>query len=61
MVLKKDKTGYYGHKGHWLLLSRSTRKGRRRVLRIYGKTKPSKQKVLKDERRIQMFKHMKRR
>lgn len=55
MVLVKDKTGKYGHKGKWLLLS----KNKSRVLRIFGKKKPSKEKVRKVERRIQYFKHKK--
>jgi len=57
MVLKKDITGYYNHKGKWLLISRHAdkRTGRRRVLRIYGK-KPSKKQVRIDERIIDYYK-----
>jgi hypothetical protein len=57
MVLKKDTTDYYGHKGKWLLISRHAdkRTGRRRVLRIYGK-KPSKKQVRIDERIIDYYK-----
>ena len=57
MVIYKDVSGKYKHRGHWLLLSR---KKPRRVLRIYGTKKPSKAKVRKDEKRIMMFKHMRR-
>jgi len=59
MVLKKDKTGYYGHKGKWVLISKTTSKrtGRRRVLRIYGKKKPTKKQISKDERIIEYYKN----
>ena len=58
MVLKKDTTGYYKHKGKWLLLSRSINKKthRRRVLRIYGKRKPTKKQISKNERIIEYYK-----
>ena len=41
IMLKKDTTGYYGHKGKWVLISTSAdkRTGKRRVLRIYDKKK----------------------
>jgi len=59
MVLKKDKTGYYGHKGKWILISTKANKrtGRRRVLRIYGKKKPTKEQISKDERIIEYYKN----
>ena len=59
MVLKKDKTGYYGHKDKWVLISRHSdkRTGRRRVLRIYGKKKPTKKQISKDERIIEYYKN----
>lgn len=53
MVLHKDVSGKWKHKGEWVLLD--TKKTR--VLRIFGKKKPSKERVLKEERRIQFFKH----
>jgi len=57
MVLKKDKTGYYGHKGKWILIATKANKrtGRRRVLRIYKK-KPTKKQLKKDERIIKYYK-----
>ena len=58
MVLKKDSTGTYGHKGKWLLLSKSIGKnGKRKVLKIFGPKKPTKEEFNKEERRIQWFKH----
>jgi len=58
-MLKKDKTGYYGHKGKWVLISTHAdkRTGRRRVLRIYGKKKPKESKVRNDERIIEYYKN----
>jgi len=57
-MLKKDKTGYYGHKGKWVLISTKANKrtGRRRVLRIYKK-KPTKKEVKEDERIIKYYKN----
>lgn len=52
--MKKDKTGKYGHKGKWLLLSKSNP---RKVLYIFGKDKPSKDAFMKQERRVQYFKN----
>jgi len=59
MVLKKDKTGYYKHKGKWLLLSKHINKKtkKRKVLRIYGSKKPTKSKISKDERIIEWYKN----
>lgn len=59
MVLKKDKTGYYGHKGFWVLIATKAnpRTRRRRVLRVYGKRKPSKKEVERDERIIEYYKN----
>jgi len=56
LMLRKDTTGKYKHKNHWVLLSRKTP---HRVLRVYGTKKPSDTQVRKDEARIEMFKHMK--
>ena len=58
-MLKKDNTGYYGHKGKWLLLSRHANKktGKRKVLRIYGKKKPTKKQISKNERIIEYYKN----
>jgi hypothetical protein len=53
-MLIKDKEGKYGHKGKWILISKSRPK---RVLRIYGNKKPSESKVKEDERQIEYFKH----
>jgi len=59
MVLKKDKTGYYKHKGKWLLLSKHVNKKtkKRKVLRIYDNKKPTKSTISKDERIIEYYKN----
>lgn len=54
MVLVEDKTGKHGHKGMWLLLSRSKP---RKVLYIFGPKKPTPKEFQKQEKRIQYFKH----
>jgi len=41
----------------WALVSRSSRGGHHRVLKYFGQTRPSGDKVAKEERRIQFFKH----
>lgn len=53
MVLYKDTAGKFKHKGEWLLLD--TKKTR--VLKIFGRKKPTKSQILKEERRVQFFKH----
>ena len=53
MVLYKDVDGKFNHKGEWLLLD--TKK--KRVLKIFGKKKPTHEEFLKQEKRIQFFKH----
>jgi hypothetical protein len=52
MVIIKDETGKYNHKGMWILLSRD----RKRVLYIFGPKKPSKKEINKQEKRVQFFK-----
>jgi len=54
MVLYFDKTSKYGHKGFYLLLSK---KKPHKVLYIFGTKKPLKSQFLKQEKRIQFFKH----
>ena len=53
MVLHYDR-GEFGHRGQWLLLSR---KKPQKVLYIFGKRKPSRQEFLRQEKRVQFFKH----
>lgn len=55
MVLKKDVRGEYGHRGKYVLLSRTEPK---KVLKIFGEYKPTQEEVQAEEARIQMFKHM---
>jgi hypothetical protein len=45
----------------WALVSRKPdkRTGKRKILYWFGTEKPSEEKVMKEEKRVQMFKHMK--
>jgi len=52
MVLYFDK-GIFGHPNKWVLLD----KNRNKVLKIFGRNKPTKKQFLKEERRIQYFKN----
>lgn len=52
MTLKFAKSGK--HKGQYILVSKSNPK---KVLRIFGTHKPSQEELLREERRIQYFKH----
>lgn len=54
MVVYHDTTGKFSHKGKWLMLD--TKK--KRVLKIFGSKKPTKKQYLKEERRVQFFKHL---